>query len=180
MPDTEEDVSSAPAFEALVHEVYEPLQRYLRRRAKAETAEDVLGDVLVVMWRRFDDIPPDAALPWCYGAARRCLANAVRSSERQLSLVRRIAAEPVSTAPDEDPELAQALSRLPQRDRELLWLWAWEQLSPAEIATVLEITPNAASIRLHRAIKRLKEVLVKGKDAPGPGHLVHRQGEEAT
>jgi len=42
--------------------VYEPLQRYLRRRTDAAAADDVLGDALLVMWRRLDDVPPDAAL----------------------------------------------------------------------------------------------------------------------
>ena len=49
-------------------EVYEPLQRYLRRRAHADDAADALADTLLVVWRRLDDVPDDP-LPWCYGAA---------------------------------------------------------------------------------------------------------------
>lgn len=172
-------MSSAPAFEALVSEVYEPLQRYLRRRTDADTAGDVLGDVLLVMWRRCAEIPGDAPLPWCYGVARRCLANAVRGSERHLRLVRRLAAEPPVPLPEDDPELADALAALPARDAELLRLWAWEQLAPREIAVVLGITPNAASIRLHRATGRLKQQLVRRKEALAAGHPVQRQGGEA-
>jgi RNA polymerase sigma-70 factor (ECF subfamily) len=62
-------------FEALVAEVYQPLQRYLYRRIDSAIADEVLGDVLLVMWRRVDDIPAEAALAWCYGVARGCLAN---------------------------------------------------------------------------------------------------------
>ena len=43
-------------------------------------------------------------------------------------------------------------------EAELLRLWAWEQLGPAQIATVLDLTPNAVSIRLHRARGRFKEI----------------------
>lgn len=166
-----------PAFEAVVAEVWVPLQRYLRRRADAATAEDVLGDVLLVMWRRRADLPADAVLPWCYAVARGCLSNARRGDERRLRLVHRIAEQPPPSVPHEDPVLDAALARLPSADRELLRLWAWEELAPREIAVVLGITPNAASIRLHRALKRLRAAL--GKDGGSPGHKQERQGEEA-
>ncbi len=179
MPDTISSVSSRPAFEAVVADVYGPLQRYLRRRTDASTADDVLGDVLLVMWRRSGDIPVEATLPWCYGVARGCLANALRGSERRLKLVRRIAAEPVAPAPGEDLVLAEALAALPAGDREVLRLWAWEQLTSGEIAQVLGISANAASIRLHRATKKLKAELVRRKDSPGPGQPVERQGGAA-
>ena len=172
-------MSSSPAFEFVVADVYGPLQRYLRRRTDPATADDVLGDVLLVMWRRAGEIPPDAALAWCYGVARRALANSLRGSERRLKLVRRLATEPPSPRAEDDPVLAEALHALPAGDRELLRMWAWEQLAPAQIALVLGITPNAASIRLHRANKKLRAELLRRKDSGGPGQLVERQGEEA-
>jgi RNA polymerase sigma-70 factor (ECF subfamily) len=172
--------SSRAAFEAVVADVYAPLQRYLRRRTDATTAEDVLGDVLLVLWRRSDDIPADATLAWCYGVARGCLANAVRSSQRQLKLVRRIAREPLRVDVDDDPVLAEALAALATADRELLRLWAWEQLEASEIAVALGITPNAASIRLHRAKAKLRTELLARKAGPAAGHPGGRQGEEAS
>lgn len=167
----------ATAFDAVVAEVWVPLQRYLRRRTDATTAEDVLGDVLLVMWRRRDQLPPDAALPWCYAVARGCLSNARRSDDRRLRLVRRLVNESARTEPSDDPMLDGALEKLPPADRELLRLWAWEGLAPREIAVVLDITANAASIRLHRATKRLRVAL--GKNSGSPGHETERQGEEA-
>jgi RNA polymerase sigma-70 factor, ECF subfamily len=164
-------------FETVAAEVWAPLQQYLRRRADATTADDVLGDVLLVMWRRRADIPEEAALPWAYGIARGCLANARRGDDRRLRLVRRLEAEPVAP-PSDDPDLDEALERLRPEDRELLRLWAWEGLEPREVAVVLGITPNAAAIRLHRAKDRLR------KDLTGRGHKQGRQapdneGEEA-
>lgn len=184
MPDTGLDVSPAQSFEALVAEVYQPLQRYLLRRTGVDTANDVLGDVLLVMWRRMDDIPSEAPLPWCYGVARRCLANAHRKSDRQLRLVARLAAEPsngASHAADSalGSALDEALQDLSDSDQELLRLWAWENLTPVEIACALSITPNATSIRLHRAIKKLKkQLLTQRKEPAASGHKVERQGEE--
>ena len=50
-------------------------------------------------------------------------------------------------------------------------LWAWERLTPSEIATVLEITPNAVSIRLHRAKDKLRRLLDKERKEVGrSGH----------
>lgn len=66
------------AFDALVVAANLPPLRYLRRRIDPAAADDVLGDVLLVMWRRVDDIPDEAPLTWCYGVARGCLANALR------------------------------------------------------------------------------------------------------
>jgi RNA polymerase sigma-70 factor (ECF subfamily) len=167
-----------PEFEQLFTAVYGPLQRYLRRRTDPATAEDVLGDVLLVLWRRLDDIPPEAPLAWAYGVARGCLANAVRGASRQQRLVHRLAEEPSSTvAPDAG--LEEALEALPAADRELLHLWAWEQLPPREIAVVLGISANAASIRLHRATTKLRKELLARKDGPPPGHPGARQGKGA-
>ena len=172
-------MSSGQPFESLVADVYGPLQRYLRRRTDPATADDVLGDVLLVLWRRAADLPPDATLAWCYGVARGCLANSRRGADRHLKLVRRLAAEPPPAGTESDPDLSEALRVLPERDRELLRLWAWEQLAPREIALVLQITPNAASIRLNRARNKLKAELVRRKDDSGPGHPAERQGREA-
>ncbi len=162
-------------FERVVGEVYEPLQRYLLRRAHSATADDVLGDVLLVLWRRLDDVPGEAPLPWAYAVARRCLANARRSADRQERLVERLAAERPAGEPG-DAQLTAALAALPEDDRELLRLWAWEELAPREIATVLGITANAASIRLHRAKGRLRNLVTGGKDPGAPGHEGLREG----
>ena len=87
-------------FEALAPGLIDPLRRFLARRTDAATADDVLADTLLVCWRRLDDVP-DAALPWAYGVARNCLANAQRSGRRQERLAAKIAVvdPPAETAP---------------------------------------------------------------------------------
>lgn len=192
MTDQDDDPRGRARFEALAREAYPLLSRYLRRRADAETAADVLGDALVVMWRRFDDVdalPPDSMLPWCYGVARGCLANARRAADRRDRLARRLAAEPLPPLPSgpadgleqEDDELYAALDALSDSDQEVLRLWAWEQLEPREIGVALGISANAASIRLHRATDRLRVRLrVARKTQPGAGHVVPRQESETS
>lgn len=171
-------------FEAIAAVIVEPLRRFLARRTDAATADDVLADVLLVCWRRIDEVPDvaDGALPWAYGVARNCLANAERGARRQTRVAARIAVvDPPALTSAPEPTAAteavgEALAALPARDAELLRLWAWEQLTPAEIAVVLEISPNAASIRLHRAREKLRDEL--RKTSAGAGH--ERSNEEGS
>jgi RNA polymerase sigma-70 factor, ECF subfamily len=172
-PREDVDVARHQRFERVFAEVYGPLQRYVRRRAGAAVADDVVADTLLVLWRRLDVVPADAELAWCYGAARRCLANHRRADERRDRLARRVAGQPASAdgeAIEPDPELIAALDALSADDRELVRLWAWEQLAPRELAVVFGITANGASIRLHRAKQRLTERLEAGKNDGSTGH----------
>jgi len=172
------DESRRDRFEEVAPGLIEPLRRFLARRTDAATAEDVLAETLLVCWRRAVDLP-DEPLPWAYGVARNCLHNAERTARRQERLVARIGtvdppAEVVPAPAEPDDELTAALAALRPDDAELLRLWAWEQLTPSEIATVLGITANAASIRLHRAREKLRSRM--RKNAASPGHEESREG----
>jgi RNA polymerase sigma-70 factor, ECF subfamily len=170
-------------FEALVADVHEPLQRYIRRRVAADEASDVLSDVLLTMWRRLDDVPEGAVMPWSYGVARRTLSNHRRAASRHLKLVERLETERSPVVDDdpagllEDPELAEALAGLPAADQEILRLWAWEQLEPREIALSLGSTANAVSLRLSRARKKLADAMTR-QDPTSPGHIGDETAEE--
>ncbi|MFN8191271.1 MAG: sigma-70 family RNA polymerase sigma factor [Nocardioidaceae bacterium] len=157
-------------FEAVVRAVIDPLRRFLARRTDAATAEDVLADTLLVIWRRLDDVPAEP-LPWSFAVARNVLANAERSERRRQRLAAKLESQPAAAAdwPSDGGDLAlpAALASLRPQDAELLRLWAWEQLSPAEMAVALHTTPNAVSIRLHRAKAALREALRKTDDPAG-------------
>lgn len=178
MATDEREADRRGRFEELARELIDPLRRFLARRTDPATADDVLSDTLLVFWRRLDDVP-DEALPWAYGVARNCLANAQRAERRRERLAARISivAPPDQTTPtpsERDDELLEAMAALRPEDSELLRLWAWEQLTPAQIATVLEVSPNAASIRLHRAREKLREELRKVRQVSG--HERSREG----
>lgn len=162
-------------FEQLVELVGEPLRRYALRRLDPAAADDALAEAFLVLWRRLDDVPSGAELPWSYGVLRHCVANEARSARRRAGLLARLTAQPVGAATDPvdlgDPALRDALARLRPAEQELLRLWAWEDLAPADIATVLGTTPNAVHIRLHRARHRLAALLEeKRKPADRDGH----------
>ncbi|MGY1499429.1 RNA polymerase sigma factor [Streptomyces sp. QTS52] len=170
-------------FEALAHIVTAPLHRYLLRRAEPDQVDDVLAETLLVLWRRIEDVPgleasehvpdPDAVLPWCYGVARGCLANARRADRRRRSLLERLTWTAAGTAREtgdaDHSALHAALAQLRALDREVVLLWAYEELTPSRIAEVTGLTANAVSIRLHRAKKKLAAQLER-KTGPRPGH----------
>ena len=172
---TATDADRRARFEAVAAEVFDPLQRYLRRRATSEDAADVFSTTLLTIWRRLDDVPTDEPLPWCYGVARRTLANHRRGVERHLRLVERVggtantvAFDAAAAIDDQQPELVAALATLSDADAEIVRLWAWEGLEPREIATVLDTTPNAVSVALSRSKRRLRAELDR-QDPPPPG-----------
>ena len=163
----------------LVALVADPVRRYLYRRTDAATADDVLGDTLLVCWRRLDQVPDDA-LPWTIVVARQCLNNARRAERRRTRLIGRIIAiDPPRAATEHDPaasaahdtaledRVTTALSCLRRVDAEILRLWAWDELTSPQLAVVLGISANAAAIRLHRAKGRLKQELLKSDALTG-------------
>jgi RNA polymerase sigma-70 factor (ECF subfamily) len=70
-------------------------------------------------------------------------------------------------------ELAAVLAAFRQlrpEEQEVLRLAAWEGLTNSELAVALGCSENAATIRLHRARKRLAEQLAK--EEPTSGHSI--------
>jgi RNA polymerase sigma-70 factor (ECF subfamily) len=181
------DVERRDRYQQVFSQTFEAVQRYVHRRASAADVDDVVADTMLVLWRRLDDVPADQVVPWAYGVARRCLANHRRSADRRGRLYERLvreppsvetveAAAPVAPADDRDDALHAALVELDPRDRDVLHLWAWEGLAPREIAVALDITANAASIRLHRAKARLASALA-GKEPTTGGHSISRHAD---
>ncbi|MDQ1246736.1 MAG: hypothetical protein QG597_1104 [Actinomycetota bacterium] len=152
---------------------------YARRRLESpEDAEDVVTEVFTTAWRRRTELPDDA-LPWLYATAAHAVAHTARSRARRTRLGTRLATvRPLHAADDPGQDVAAAmdaraavggaLEALGDPDAEILRLWAWEQLEPAEIAAVLGCSPGAARTRLHRARARLRDTLVN-RGVTGPG-----------
>jgi RNA polymerase sigma-70 factor, ECF subfamily len=143
------------------------VHRYALRRSDRETADEITAQVFMVAWRRRSALPEDA-LPWLYGVARRALAEQRRGAARRKRLGERLRGE----ASDEtcgpellDEELAAALRRLSQGDREALLLRYWEELEPAQIAKAMGCSRATMAVRLHRARLRLRREL-EGGDQP--------------
>jgi len=157
-------------FRALYDECFGAIAAYARRRCDAEDAADAIAETFAIVWRRLGDVPRGRELPWCYGVARRVIANQRRARGRRERLGARLGAEWRSGSFVEtmsDWDVRGALARLRESDREILRLAAWECLGASDIAVVLGCSPNAASIRLHKARRRLRAALTTS-ERPAP------------
>jgi RNA polymerase sigma-70 factor (ECF subfamily) len=176
-------------FRRLYLENYCGLLAFALRRVPESVAHDVVADTFLVLWRRLDNVPDDETQLWLYGVARRTVLNQQRSWRRLERLKARLLALPGTrrsvggdvAEPDEISLVLANVGRLPDGDREVLLLSAWEGLSNDEIARVEGCTSNAVAIRIHRARRRLGELCAK--DMAAAGHEAadgHRVGAAAN
>jgi RNA polymerase sigma-70 factor (ECF subfamily) len=157
------------------------LQRRVRRR---ESVSDVLQKTLLEAWQRLPQYVQKPAVPffvWLrflalqrvqmvhreHRARKRDqtlevpLGRAELTSAEISELLVDRAASPPERAQDIElrERVAAALERLEPLDREILVLRCFEQLTNLEAAEALGITPNAASNRFIRALRRIRGVL---------------------
>jgi RNA polymerase sigma factor (sigma-70 family) len=163
-------------FSRLYEENWEDLLQYaLRRAATPEDAADLVAETFLVAWRRLDLVPPGARTRlWLFGVARRLLANQRRGEFRRDRLAERLRGElavvPREPSPESGGSVTRVLGRLEKGDREILLLAGCEELEPAEIAKVLDISAVAARSRLHRARRRfMRELEADESCGPRPG-----------
>lgn len=162
-------------FLGVYDDAYEDVLRFAQRRASVETAEDVVAEAFLVVWRRLDEAPrrPDALRAWLFGIARHCLLNARRGQSRQESLAIRLADIPPPHR-TLDPaagvarfDLAVAWRRLTAEEQEVLALTAFEDLTSPQAGRVLGISSAAYRLRLMRARRSLRRHLeTASEDVP--------------
>lgn len=155
-------------FERLFHDTRDDLFAYLVGRCRdAEQAADLFAETYLIAWQKLAKIPSgDQARLWLFGVARNLILKGFRQRRVADALVERLAGE-LRSAHAEHPPIAHhahpalraALAALPERDREILMLTAWEGLTPTEIATVIGTSANVVRVRLHRARTRIKRRL---------------------
>ncbi|WP_235492599.1 MULTISPECIES: RNA polymerase sigma factor [unclassified Leifsonia] len=167
MPDTADPPGDAATrevawFTAVVRDNSTAIVRYFARRGPRQDAEDLAAEVFATAWRRRNDVPTDAVLPWLYRTAGFILANHRRKTidlpvdEVPEAGTVRVGDDPELSALF-DAELRGALAAVGERDRRILLLHAWEGLDGEELAAVLGISRSGADAALSRARKRLRD-----------------------
>ena len=141
------------------------LLAYLQRRVGYDDAADLLGETMVVAWRRIPDLPinPERARMWLFGIARGTLLNHARGERRRWALADRIrgqaGSDAVSPAAVEGAEVRDAISRLDPDLAELVRLVHWERLTLVQAAELLGIPDSTARGRYARAKEELRIAL---------------------
>jgi RNA polymerase sigma-70 factor (ECF subfamily) len=171
------DPSDDELFRRLFDAHFDDLWRFARRRSpSAADADDITAQVFAVAWRRRDDLPGTGVRLWLFGVARHVLASHRRSNERQRQLqLCLIDNHPDDQHDHEAPglprdELRAALASLGDTDRDVVIMRCWDGLAITDIAVLLHCTPNAVSVRLHKARRKLIDRLHE-KDSVTDGHV---------
>jgi RNA polymerase sigma-70 factor (ECF subfamily) len=151
-------------FEELYRTTYPRVLAYARSMASREDADDAVAEAYAIAWRRQRDIPRGVELGWLIGVTRRVLANTRRSGRRAGALHALLDLEPKASGLDpadriDSGALRDALLTLSPLDREAVVLTAWFDLSSADAARALGITPAAFRMRSARARRRLRAAL---------------------
>jgi RNA polymerase sigma factor (sigma-70 family) len=164
---------SDPGCFALIFDRHaDAITRYACARIGPHLAEDVTAETFLDAFRRrghYDLSRPDAR-PWLYGIAVRQIGRHRRAGARQQQLLGALPPELLTddfgdrsaervTAQQLAPRLGAVLSGLPRRDRELLLLIAWADLSYAQAAEALGISVSAVRSRLNRIRARVRKAL---------------------
>ncbi len=146
-----------------------PLFGYLAKltgnRAAAEDIAQVVFQRMLKYRHTYRDEGKFTA--WMYHLARRCASDhfrkassaplAVDPSDLEDHADDSQAADQSALASDDHELLRKALGRLDRDDREVLLLSRLQELSFAEVASVLECSVGAARVRAHRALKALRD-----------------------
>ena len=159
------------ALGQMLGELRPDIRRYARRLCHRSAAlEDVVQEVLIVVYRRLGTVRDPAALAgWLMKVVSRvCLLPALllmKGLEELTTLDTRgyFAAAPVSEL---RLDLVHALESLPPPHRAVVLLRDFEELTIAEIAERLAISPEATKSRLHRARVLLREYLIREESRP--------------
>lgn len=148
--------SDLPQFEVLYQDLWPGTVRLAHLLTGSQAiGEEIAQDAFLELLRRLPDIrEPKAYL-------RQSVVNRSSSLHRRTACERDYTARlrDVSLPPPEVDETWQVLCSLPERQRAVLVLRYYEDLSEAEIARVLDCRPGTVKSTAARALASLKEKL---------------------
>jgi RNA polymerase sigma-70 factor (ECF subfamily) len=165
-------VTEPELFGVIFDRHFATIHRYLERRIGRDGADELAGEVFRIAFEQRGRFRPvhESALPWLYGLATNLMLKRWRGERREARAVERLgAASRNGDGPDVHDDriaattararLLAALAELPQGDRDVLVLVAWEELTYEEVAAALDIPVGTVRSRLNRARTRLRELL---------------------
>jgi RNA polymerase sigma factor (sigma-70 family) len=167
--------TDAAAFRELYERYAEQLHAFhLRRTADRDAAYDLTAETFAQAWlarARFRDEAGGSAGPWLYGIARNVLLMSVRRRRLERSACERLGLlTGASSAPVPDERwiegLDEALAELPEGQRHAVALRFAGDLEFDDVADALGTTPQAARVRVHRALSTLRQRLAKTPESP--------------
>jgi RNA polymerase sigma-70 factor (ECF subfamily) len=155
------------AFELLYARYVRPVFGLaLRRLRDRHRAEDAVQETFAAVWRSAHSYRPERgpAAPWLYTVARNAIVDRQRAKTDQPAEIPDTAsAEPGPAERAESSYVAwrvhRALEELPDKEREVLELAYWSELSQSEVAEYLHIPLGTVKTRTRSALARLAHLL---------------------
>jgi RNA polymerase sigma-70 factor (ECF subfamily) len=150
---------SEPAFEELRNRYRRAIERACRSIVGGEL-EDCAQEVFVRIWRKASlyDRSRGSAPAWLLTVARRTALNFRR--RREVSIPDELIDESAVEAPDVDRFWVEAaLERLPERERVVIELAYFNDLSQSAIATELRVPLGSVKSWTRRGLHRLADLL---------------------
>lgn len=138
---------------------------FLRRVETPEDAADLLGDALLVFWRRAESIPSDSmeARMWMFGIARNLVAAHGRTTRRRSALLdklrRQLRGAEESAPWDDHLDVRALIRRLSETDQEIIRLSYWDGFTLKQAAQILGMPEGTIRSRHHRARESLRRML---------------------
>ncbi|TPV96860.1 MAG: sigma-70 family RNA polymerase sigma factor [Myxococcales bacterium FL481] len=155
------------------------LQAFVRARVPSSDVEDVLQAAALRALERSESLQdPASVLPWLYRLHRNIIVDRFRRQARRQRVVDEGAAIP-EHAPfaEEDDSTCGCSVRLAGRMKanyaSILQLVDQRGLTLAEAARSLGVSVNNATVRLHRARKALRQVMLEHCGVTSPRECAH-------
>lgn len=150
-------------FVATFRSHLQDVSKYLTRRVEISNVEDLASEIFEIAWRKRESCPEGFELAWLYKIAGFVVSNHRRKLSRRAVMVPLLDHDRSAPSAEEvaldGSAVAQAFDELSAKDRQVLALLVFEELSIKEIAVVLGTTENNTSQRLKRARERLAKNL---------------------
>lgn len=172
-PHAETDVRAYVA--RLFDDHADAIHAYAVRRVGEHDAADVLSETFVIALQQFARFDPLLGTDrgWLFGIANNVLRHHWRTEARRLRQIDAhrppvpigdplIAVDARLDARLAAAPLVDSLLAADPDERDLILMWAWEQLSYADIATAMNLPIGTVRSRLHRARKRLEPFRPEG------------------
>ena len=160
MSDQETKVAKA---EEIIREHADMIYRIALHNLKNPAdAEDIFQDVCLTLLTKIAPLFDDVHIKnWLIRVTINKCKNFLKSSWQR----KRDSLDAVADTPAEvSPSIPELVYSLPEKYRNIIYLYYYEEYTVAEIAEILKENKNTVNSKLQRARKKLKEILEEGEN----------------
>lgn len=155
-------------FNSIVKQYSERLYWHLRRLVNShEDANDLLQEVFLKIWQALPSFRGEAQVyTWVWRIAtnealnhlrRQQVRSALRLTSFEEEMDHRIEADPYFNGTAAQRELAKAVARLPQKQRQVFVMRWWDELSYEEMSAITGTSVGALKASYHLARQKIQE-----------------------